>query len=32
MLMDLPSLEALKLLIGEFIERVMGVEDLGQLG
>lgn len=32
MLLDLPSLEALKLLIGEFIERVMGVEDLGQLG
>lgn len=32
MLMDLPSLEALKLLIGEFIERVMGAEDLGQLG
>lgn len=32
MLMDLPSLEALKLLIGEFIERVMGAEDLGHLG
>jgi chemotaxis protein CheC len=32
MLMDLPSLTALKLLIGEFIERVMGAEDLGQLG
>lgn len=32
MLMDLPSLEALKVLIGEFIERVMGADDLGQLG
>jgi len=31
MLMDLPSLEALKVLIGEFIERVMGVDDLGAL-
>ncbi len=31
MLMDLPSLEALKLLIGEFIERVMGADDLGAL-
>ena len=31
MLMDLPSLEALKLLIGEFIKRVMGSEDLGSL-
>jgi chemotaxis protein CheC len=32
MLMDLPSLEALKTLIAEFIERVMGSEDLGRLG
>lgn len=32
MLMDLPSLEALKVLIREFIDRVMGAEDLGQLG
>jgi chemotaxis protein CheC len=32
MLMDLPSLEALKVLIGEFIERVMGADDLSQLG
>ena len=32
MLMDLPSLEALKALIGEFIERVTGADDLGQLG
>lgn len=32
MLMDLPSLEALKVLIGEFIERVMTAEDLGRLG
>lgn len=31
MLMDLPSLEALKVLVGEFIARVMGAEDLGQL-
>ncbi len=31
MLMDLPSLEALKVLIGEFIDRVMGADDLGQL-
>jgi chemotaxis protein CheC len=31
MLMDLPSLEVLKSLIGEFIERVTGAEDLGQL-
>jgi chemotaxis protein CheC len=31
MLMDLPSLAALKVLIGEFIERVMGADDLGQL-
>ncbi len=31
MLMDLPSLEALKTLIGEFIKRVMGSEDLGSL-
>lgn len=31
MLMDLPSLEALKMLIGEFIKRVMGSEDLGTL-
>jgi len=31
MLMDLPSLEALKVLIGEFIERVMGADDLGRL-
>lgn len=32
MLMDLPSLEALKVLIGEFIERVMTADDLGRLG
>ncbi|RYF92504.1 MAG: chemotaxis protein CheX [Caulobacteraceae bacterium] len=32
MLMDLPSLQALRVLIAEFIERVMGAEDLGQLG
>lgn len=31
MLMDLPSLEALKVLIGEFIARVMDSDDLGQL-
>lgn len=31
MLMDLPSLEALKVLIAEFIDRVMGAEDLGEL-
>lgn len=31
MLMDLPSLEMLKVLIGEFIRRVMGTDDLGQL-
>lgn len=31
MLMDLPSLEALKVLIAEFIERVMGADDLGEL-
>lgn len=31
MLMDLPSLEALKTLIQEFIRRVMGSDDLGQL-
>jgi len=31
MLMDLPSIEALKQLIGEFISRVMGADDLGQL-
>jgi len=30
MLMDLPSLEALKTLIREFINRVMGSDDLGQ--
>ncbi len=30
MLMDLPSLEALKALIGEFLARVMGSDDLGQ--
>lgn len=32
MLMDLPSLAALKILIGEFIERVMGADDLGKIG
>ncbi len=32
MLMDLSSLEALKVLIGEFIERVMTADDLGRLG
>ena len=32
MLMNLPSLEALKVLIGEFIERVMTADDLGRLG
>lgn len=31
MLMDLPSLEALKVLIGEFIARVMASDDLGEL-
>jgi chemotaxis protein CheC len=31
MLMDLPSLETLKLLVNEFIARVMGSDDLGQL-
>jgi chemotaxis protein CheC len=31
MLMDLPSLETLKVLIGEFITRVMGSDDLGAL-
>ena len=31
MLMDIPSLHALKHLIGEFISRVMGSDDLGQL-
>ncbi|MBV9511070.1 MAG: chemotaxis protein CheX, partial [Caulobacteraceae bacterium] len=31
MLMDLPSLEVLKMLISEFISRVIGSEDLGQL-
>lgn len=31
MLMDLPSLEALKELISEFIRRVIGTDDLGQL-
>ncbi len=31
MLMDLPSLANLKVLIGEFIERVMGADDLGAL-
>jgi chemotaxis protein CheC len=31
MLMDLPSLETLKLLISEFIKRVVGTEDLGKL-
>jgi chemotaxis protein CheC len=31
MLMDLPSLEALRTLIREFIHRVMGSDDLGQL-
>lgn len=31
MLMDLPSLESLKLLIGEFIARVMDADDLSQL-
>jgi chemotaxis protein CheC len=32
MLMDMPSLESLKFLIGEFIERVIGADDVGQLG
>jgi chemotaxis protein CheC len=31
MLMDLPSLAALKYLVGEFIRRVLGTDDLGQL-
>lgn len=32
MLMDLPSLEALKVLVGEFIARVMNSDDLGEAG
>ncbi|WP_292037129.1 MULTISPECIES: chemotaxis protein CheX [unclassified Brevundimonas] len=32
MLMDLPSLSALKVLIGDFIDRVMGADDLGRMG
>lgn len=31
MLMDLPSLDALKVLISEFIQRVVGTQDLGRL-
>lgn len=31
MLMDLPSLAALKYLVGEFIRRVLGTDDLGHL-
>ncbi len=31
MLMDLPSLDTLKLLISDFIKRVVGADDLGQL-
>lgn len=31
MLMDLPSLETLKVLIDEFIDRVMNADDLGEL-
>jgi chemotaxis protein CheC len=32
MLMDMPSLASLKVLIGEFIIRVIGADDLGELG
>ncbi len=31
MLMDLPSLDTLKVLITEFIKRVVGTQDLGRL-